>query len=106
MSTLVIHAPRQKVQPGDYWKSFERIFDLSIGYGYAINARLFAQLTSGDGVALLDKNKKLRAEGKLVKLTPAGKAGNGVPRYDVHIAGLKMVPYRPESLNRNGVAVI
>jgi hypothetical protein len=106
MSTLVIHAPRQKVQPGGYWKSFERIFELSVGFGYAIASTLFAQLNPGDGVVLLDKDKRLRAEGKLVKLEPAGKAGNGVARYDVHIGNLKMVPYKPESLNRNGVAVI
>ena len=73
---------------------------------YAINAKLFPRITLGGRVVLLCKDEPRRAEGRLVKLVPTFKAGNGIQRYDVHIENLKMVPYKPESLNRNGVAAI
>lgn len=56
-------------------------------------------------MVLLDKDSKLRAEGRLVTLSPAGRAANGIPRYDVHTDGFTKVQYRPEALGRTGVAV-
>ena len=55
---------------------------------------------------LLSKDERKRAEGKLVRLVPTIKAGNGIQRYDVHVEGLRKVPYKPEDINRNGVAVL
>jgi len=52
------------------------------------------------------KDEQKRAEGELIRLVRNGKAGNGIQRYDVHIKNLRMVSYKPESLNRNGVAII
>jgi hypothetical protein len=54
----------------------------------------------------LSKDEQLRAEGELTELIPKSKTGSGIQRYDVHIRNLKMVPYKPERLNRNGIAVI
>ena len=105
MSTLVINAPKAKVEQTRA-QSFEATFASGVGDGYAITKILFAQLSAGCGVVLLDKDQGKRAEGTLVQLVPTEKTENGIQRYDVHIKNLKMVPYKPESLNRNGVAVI
>lgn len=105
MSTLVIHAPAAKAQQENK-RSFQDTFERGVGDSYAISRNLVAQLIPGCNVVLLDKWQDLRAEGTLVRLEPTEKAGNGIQRYDVHIENLKMVPYKPESLNRNGVAVI
>lgn len=105
MAMLVINAPRWRVQQENA-KSFERTFHSGVGDGYAISKNLFDQLSPGCGVVLLSKDQKLRAEGKLIRLVPTTKANNGIQRYDVYIENLTRVPYRPEHLNRNGVAVI
>ncbi len=55
---------------------------------------------------MLSKDELKRAEGELDKLVPTVKTRNGIQRYDVYIKNLRMVSYKPESLNRNGVAVI
>ncbi len=57
-------------------------------------------------MVLLSKDEGLRAEGELTELVPRSKTGSGIQRYNVHIANLRMVPYKPERLNRNGIAVI
>jgi hypothetical protein len=105
MSTLVINAPKAKVIQ-ESKQSFEATFASGVGDGYAIAKSLFGQVSTGSGVVLLDKDQEKRAEGTLVQLVPTEKTGNGIQRYNVHIRNLKMVPYKPESLNRNGVAVI
>jgi len=70
------------------------------------------KIRSGWRVVLLCKDKRRRAEGELVQLKPAIKDGrlwstkNHIQRYDVYVKNFKMVPYRPEALNRNGVEVI
>ena len=105
MPTLVINAPKLTTQQQNK-KSFESTLASGVGDGYAISKKLFEQLYPGCGVVLLSKDQKLRAEGKLVKLIPTCKADNGIQRYDVQIDKLTRVPYKPESLNRNGVTVI
>ena len=60
----------------------------------------------GAKVVLLNKDDGGRAQGRLVELVPTSKAGNGMQRYNVHVADLKIVPYRSERLTRTGVAVI
>jgi hypothetical protein len=77
-----------------------------VGDGYAITQNLFSKLSPGCGVVLLCKDSEKRAEGTLVELVPTGKTDNGIERYDVHFESMKMVPYKSERLNRNGVAVI
>ncbi|MGC2616458.1 MAG: hypothetical protein WA354_20665 [Terracidiphilus sp.] len=105
MSTLVIHAPSKKTQQENK-RSFHQTFESGVGDNYAISKNLFYRLSAGCNVILLDKWKDLRAEGTLVRLEKTEKAGNGLQRYDVQIENLRMVPYKPENLNRNGVAVI
>lgn len=106
MPTLVISAPKERVGVGPTYKSFGDTYASGIGRDYAIVSRLAEQITPGWRVVLLSKDEHKRAEGQLVQLVEATKAGNGIQRYDVHIRNLKMVPYVPEDLNRNGVAVI
>lgn len=105
MPTLVINAPKQMVD-AESKKCFESTFSSGVGEGYAIASRLYVQCRIGCRVVLLSKDEGKRAEGKLVRLIPTEKAGNGIQRFDVHIEGLRRVPYRPEDLNRNGVAVL
>jgi hypothetical protein len=105
VATLVIHAPRQKSR-AEGKKSFERTFATRKGRGYAIARNLYERCWPGCEVVLLSKDEGKRAEGRLVKLVPTVKADNGIQRYDVYIEKLRMVRYRPEALNRNGVAVL
>lgn len=105
MATLVLNAPRQQANAEDK-RSFEATLRSGVGSGYAIPSTLIGRISVGDRVALLSKDEGLRAEGRIVALVPTAKAGNGIQRYDVHMADLRRVPYAPESLNRNGVAVI
>ena len=105
MATLVIHAPSEKVQ-SEQKRSFESTVRLGVGDGYAIARDLRARITLGCRVVVLDKGGERRAEGTLVRLVATSKTGNGIQRYDVHMKDLKEVPYKPENLNRNGVAVI
>ena len=116
MSSLVLHAPEHQLREGA--KSFEDTFETGVGEAYALNKTILRQvfpesmIRPGWRVVLLCKEKGLRAEGELVRLKPAIKDGrpwftkNHIPRYDVYVKNFKMVPYRPEALNRNGVAVI
>ena len=107
MYTLVIHAPDYTViKQGK--KSFDAVLRSGVGVGYAISANDVSRLSPGSKVVLLrkDKNQK-RVEGQLVKLVPTHTyTPQGIRRYDVHIAGLKLVPYKPERLNHYGVAIL
>jgi hypothetical protein len=111
MPSLVIHAPDYQVYENDK-KSFKDTFETGVGRGYALNSTILRQIPSVDRVVLLCKDKRRRAEGDLVKLEPATKDGkpwftnNHIRRYDVYVENFKLVPYRFEELNRNGVAVI
>jgi len=105
MATLVINAPKAKIKQTSA-QSFETTLITGVGDGYAIWKRLAAQLDAGSGVVLLDKDQGKRAEGTLVQLVPIEKTGSGIQRYEVHMKNLRMVPYKSERLNRNGVAVI
>lgn len=105
MPALVINAPREQVDAG-FKKSFDSTMRTGVGEGYAISRTLYDQCRPGMVVVLLSKDEGKRAEGRLIRLVPGEKAGNGIQRYDVHVEGLAMVKYKPEALNRNGVAVI
>jgi len=117
MPSLVIHAPDYQLARPDT-RSFEDMLEMGIGRGYALNSTILRQLPPagpippGWGVVLLCNNRGLRAEGELVRLEPAVRDGrpwftkNHIRRYDVHVRNFEMVTYRPEALNRNGVAVI
>ena len=105
MAILIINAPKQMAQ-SDKKKSFDSTFATGVGEGYAISSQLYERCRPGCRVVLLSKDERKRGEGKLVRLVPTSKAGNGIQRYDVYIEGLTRVPYRSEPLNRNGVAVI
>lgn len=105
MATLVIHAPRSTVV-SKHAKSFEKTYKDGLGEGYAIYRSIVHEVHPGCTVVLLSKDQELRAEGKLVKLVATTKTDNGCQRYDVHIEGLKKVPYKPEKLNHCGVALI
>jgi hypothetical protein len=105
MPTLVINAPKAKVQEENS-RSFYNTFKSGIGDECAIPKNLVDQITPGCVVVLLSKDEELRAEGRLIKLVPKSIARNGIQRYDVYIENLKMVPYKHECLNQNGVAII
>jgi hypothetical protein len=105
MLTLVINAPKAKTQEENK-RSFKSTFHSGVGDEYAIWSHLVLHLVPGCKVVLLSKDEELRAEGELVELVAKSKTGSGIQRYDVHIKNLKMVPYKAEHLNRNGVAVI
>ena len=117
MPSLVINAPEYQLGREDTM-SFDDTFKKGMGKGYALNKTILRQLSPvemirpGWRVVLLSKDRKLRAEGKLVKIEPAMKDGrpwitkNYIRRYNIYIENFEMVPYRPEELNRNGVAVI
>ena len=104
MSTLVLHAPPRGILENK--RSCQGTFASGIGDEYAIPQNLVAKLSSGCKVVLLNKDDGERAQGRLVELVPTSKAGNGMQRYNVHVADLKIVPYRSERLTRTGVAVI
>ncbi len=104
MSSLIINAPRQQ-EIARNAQSFEKTFSTGIGESYAINSKLFQQIHHGCKVVLLSKDRKLRAEGELIRLVPTYKSKNGIQRYDVHVRGFVKVQYRSERLNRNGVAL-
>jgi len=116
MPSLVIHAPEYQVREGA--RSFKDTFNSGIGEAYALNSSILRQVFP-EGmirpdwrVVLLCKDRRHRAEGRLARLEPAIRDGrpwftkNGIRRYDVYVEDFEMVPYRPEALNRNGVAVI
>jgi hypothetical protein len=107
MATLFIHAPYKKAPPcGRY--SFEYIYKTGIGEGYAIERKWEGIIKPGWSVVLLrcDKDKK-RAEGILRELEQTGIYVTGRQRYNVHIAGLKKVPFKKEvKFNHYGVALI
>lgn len=107
MATLVIHAPYRRGKP-ETPTSFERFLKSGIGEGYAIYEKYISKLPEGSKVILLRKDRhKKRAEGVLVRLHPTHRyTPQGIRRYDVHIKGLTEVHYKPETLNRFGVAVI
>ena len=107
MPTLVIHAPYSKGKPGTP-NSFETYLNTGIGKGYAIFPKDVRRLPTGCKVVLLRKDKnRLRAEGLLARLVPAGITPQGIQRYDVYFEKLTVVPYgKPEKLNHFGVAVL
>jgi hypothetical protein len=105
MAALVIHAPKEKNQT-ESKRSFDTTFKSGIGDGYAIWKSLASQITPNCKVIVLSKDERKRAEGVLVKLVPVEKTASGIQRYDVKMRDLKMVPFKDERLNRNGVAVL
>ncbi len=118
MPSLVIHAPEYQLLVREDTKSFEDTFETGVGKAYALNSTILGHvlpegiIRPGWRVVLLCKDKRCRSEGNLVRLEPATKDGspwftkNGIRRYNVYVDNFEMVPYRPEALNRNGVAVI
>lgn len=112
MPTLVLHAPEHQLGRKDT-KSFIDTFNTQIGKAYALNSKIHCQITFDCRVVLLCKDKQLRADGELDKLIPAttedGRlwiTGNGIQRYDIYVKNFELVDYKPEKLNRNGVAII
>lgn len=104
MVTLIIHAPRAQSRAGK--RSFHATLRRGVGDGYAIWKRLREMCYAGCAVVVLCKDEERRAQGRLVRLVPNTKTRSGIQRYDVHMKGLREVRYRPERLNRNGVAVL
>lgn len=117
MPSLVIHAPDYQSSREDK-KNFKDTYRTGLGEGYALNKGILGQvipkgiILPGWRVVLLCKDRKCRAEGELLRLEPAIRDGrpwftkNHIRRYNVYVKKFEMVPYKPEALNRNGVAVI
>lgn len=104
MATLVLNAPTWRERDDDA-KSFETIVATGVGSGYAIASTLVGRIAPGSTVVVLNKERQLRAEGTLVRLEPKERTASGMQRYDVWIRDLQPTEYRPEALNRCGVAV-
>jgi hypothetical protein len=105
MTTLVIHAPSGKArQEGK--RSFDETLQDGIGDGYAIDSKRYHLVYPGCRVVLLDKDKRQRAEGRLVKLEETEKTGSGMQRYNVHFENMVIMPYKSEGLTHWGIAVI
>ncbi|MDP2917456.1 MAG: hypothetical protein Q8O16_05955 [Dehalococcoidia bacterium] len=103
VATLVIHAPQYKRGK----KPFQAVLADGVGVGYIIYESDKSKLqVPGSTVVLLANDLERRAEGVLDKLCPTVIAKNGQQRYNVHIKGLTEVHYKPEELNRCGVAVV
>ena len=107
VTTLVIHAPDYRVKDGA--KGFEAVLADGIGKEYAISRKDKSRLLPNSSVVVLlrkDKNKR-RAEGRFSKLVETDKkTPQRIKQYDVHFKDRKVVTYKPEKLNRFGVAVI
>ena len=74
MPSLVIHTPDSQLgRQGT--KSFEETFMSGVGDAFALNRIIYRQIHPGCLVVLLCKNRRLRAEGQLVRLEPATKDG-------------------------------
>lgn len=102
VATLVLHAPQYKRGK----KPFQAVLADGIGVGYIIYESDKSKLqVPGSTVVLLANDLERRAEGVLVKLKPTIKAKNWQQRYDVYVNKLTEVSYRPEELNRCGLAV-
>ncbi len=56
MATLVINAPKAKIRQTNA-QSFETTLTSCVGDGYAISKTLVAQVNTGSGVVLLDKDQ-------------------------------------------------
>jgi hypothetical protein len=105
MATLIINAPREKVNAAGK-KSFDSTLATGVGRGYAIPSTVVWRCAPGCMVVVLSKDEGKRAEGRLVRLVPTEKTDSGIQRYDVHIADLEKVPYKPKALGRTGVTVV
>jgi hypothetical protein len=58
-------------------------------------------------VILLDKTGRRKAKGDITGIAPTSSiTGNGIRRFDIHMANLRECEYKPERLNRNGVAIV
>ena len=107
MTTLYLNVPKDKVD-GEGKKSYQDTLRSAIGSGYAIPMGQAEQCVPGSGVVLLCQATRQRAEGKIMELKPAEKAGNGMVRYDVYIENVAAVPYCPAPANfgRTGILVV
>ncbi len=105
MPKLIIHAPSWAARAHSR-QNYSTVLRTQVGHDYAINLKLHARVTSGCKVVVLDKNTLKRAEGVLVRLAPTRKTANGIQRYDVIMKDLVSVAYKPEKLNRCGIAVL
>ncbi len=107
MPTLFIHVPYSKVEESKK-KSFTQTVATGRGDGFAISRGQFQQLKPGDPIVVICRTHKKKAAGQIRELIPTEKAGNGLQRYDIVIAGLEPVPYTHEDVifHRTGVAVL
>ncbi len=84
MLSLIINAPRLQEIERDA-QSFEKTFSTGIGKNFAVNSNLFQHIHPGCKVVLLSKDRKLRAEGELIRLVATYKSKNGIQRYVVQL---------------------
>jgi hypothetical protein len=87
-------------------RSFAQTLTTGIGDAYIISSGQLQQIAPGDGVIVLDKDTRQRAEGTMAGLQANSPALNGMQRYDVSLQNMIMVPYQNVPLRRWGVAVI
>jgi hypothetical protein len=102
MPTLIINAPSYKKSK----RSFSKTISTGIGNDYALNSKIYAGATKAKNVIVLDKTHKKKATGVIVGIVLTGNMAGNIPRYNISMSNLKPRPYKSESLNRNGVALI
>jgi hypothetical protein len=107
MPTLYLSAPGTSQADGDV-RTFDvaTIFAEGVAPDYAVSNNLIEQVTSGMNVVVFDRNRLKQLEGILRSYSSTTKAGNGLQRYDFHIAERRMVAYsNPPNVNHCGVGV-
>jgi hypothetical protein len=104
--TLVLHAPEYQVTMNSK-RSFSQTIATGIGDHYALNCNILPQAQNAKTVIILDKTSRQKATGDITRIVPTNSiTGNGIRRFDIHVANLRECEYKPERLNRNGVAIV
>lgn len=125
MPALVINAPTlQAALRGA--RDFDTVLKLRVGEAYCFTSSEAQEIRPGWNVIVLDKTKRRRADGKLVRLEPVAHGGpcsSGKAPYDVYLDDhleevdfdaplppLSLTPKRIRDgslrLNRSGIAIL
>src|SRR5438128_2423564 len=96
MPALVLNAPTMQVVLRDA-RDFDTVMKLKVGEAYCFTDDEARSIHSGWDVIVLDKTRRRRADGKVVRVVRAvgnySPCASGRTRYDVQLEGLKQVAY-------------
>ena len=106
MCTLVMNLPEWRAHQENV-RSFDNTITTGIADGFAIAKNLRDKINVGCKAVLVSNDGEKRAEGTISKIVETGRTRTGMLRYDVHLSDdRRMVAFKPERVNRQGVAVI